>query len=182
MFNLVTPVYSLVQSSILVIFCHGENRNDGHWSPNTHSIIQLEKISNNFVCLFVRGCWLWAMEVNVLPFPILSLPNPSFFSLPCLWYSIPEKNRKNKHYSISIYFCFLLTMLCSNHKAFNQGYFNFLELAKMMGKFFGCLSFKSTPILHTHFSYKNQHYCTTFISILPFTFKTNLSMYCVSFT
>lgn len=107
MFNLVTPVYSLVQSSILVIFCHGENRNDGHWSPNTHSIIQLEKISNNFVCLFVRGCWLWAMEVNVLPFPILSLPNPSFFSLPCLWYSIPEKNRKNKHYSISIYFCFL---------------------------------------------------------------------------
>lgn len=96
MFNLVTPVYSLVQSSILVIFYHGENRNDGHWSPNTHSIIQLEKISNNFVCLFVRGCWLWAMEVNVLPFPILSLPNPSFFSLPCLWYSIPEKKRKNK--------------------------------------------------------------------------------------
>lgn len=64
-------------------------------------------------------------------------------------------------------------MLCSNHKAFNHcTQFNFLELAKMMWKFFGWVFFKSTPILHTNFSYKNHHYCISFTLILPFTYKT----------
>lgn len=64
-------------------------------------------------------------------------------------------------------------MLCSNHKAFNHcTQFNFLELAKIMWKFFGWVFFKSTPILHTNFSYKNHHYCISFTLILPFTYKT----------